>query len=93
MRGELAHRSIDENRLRVGVVNDVGDLIGREVGVDGGVVQPGKLATPGDFEELLPIGQDQGHAVAGAQPGIMQDRGDPLASGIQLAVRDRAAVE
>ena len=92
MRREIAHRRVDEYRLRVGVVDDVGDFIGREVGVDSGVVEPGKLATPGDFEELRPVRQNQRDAVAAAQPGTVQHRGDPLAAGMQLAERDRVAV-
>ena len=92
MRREIAHRSVDEDRLCVGVVDDVGDFVGSEVGVDRGVVETGKLAAPGDFEELRPVRQNQGDAVAAAQPGIVQHRGDPLAAGVQLAERDRVAV-
>src|SRR6185437_16572488 len=61
---EAAYRRVDEHRRGVRVVDDVGDLVGREVGVDGGVVETGKLATPGDFEELRPVGQDQRDTVA-----------------------------
>src|ERR1700722_8002657 len=89
---EIAHRSVDEHRLCVGVVNDVGDFVGSEVGVHGGVVEAGTLAAPGDFEELRTIRQNQGHTIAAAQTGAVQHRGDPLAFGVQLAERDHAAV-
>ena len=72
---------VDEHRLGLGVIDDIGHLVRSEVGVDRAVVQPGKLATPGDFEELGPVRQDQGHTVTGAQPGAVQHRGDALAAG------------
>ena len=86
---QLGHRRIDEDRLGVGVVDDVGDFVRSEVRIHRAVVQPGKLTAPGDFEELRAVRQDQRHAVAASQPRLVQQGRDALAPLEQLAVRHR----
>ena len=73
-------------------LEDVGDLVGGEVGVHRAVVQPGKLAAPGDLEELRTVRQHQRDAVAAPQPGLVQQGRDALTPGVQLAVRDDPAI-
>ena len=58
------------------------------MGVHRGVVEPGKLAAPGDFEEFGAVGENQGHAVAATQAMLVQQGCDPLAPLVQVAVRD-----
>ena len=85
---EIGHRLVDEHGLRVGIIDDVDDLVGREMGVHRAVVQPGKLAAPGDLEEFRTVRQHERDAVARPQPGLVQQGGDTLTPGVQLAVRD-----
>ena len=89
---QRCHRRVDENRLGFGVVDDVGHLVRGEMGVDGAVVQPGKLAAPSDFEKLRTIRQHQGDPVTAAQPRLVKQGGDALAALVQLAVRNRPTV-
>ena len=71
---QRGHRLVDENGPGLGVTDDVGDLVRGEVSVHRAVVQPGKLAAPGDLEELRAVRKYQRDAVAAPQPGIMQER-------------------
>ncbi len=89
---ELGHRLVDEDGLGVGVVDDVGDLVGGEMRIHRAVVKPGKLTTPGDFEELRTVRKNQRHAVATPQPRLVQQGRHALTPLEQLAVRDRPVV-
>ena len=86
------HRGVDEHCFGLGIGDDVGDLVLGEVRVDGAVVQAGKLAAPGDFEELRTVRQLQRNTVATPQARTMQRSGDALTSGVQLTVGDCAAL-
>ena len=90
--GKFGHRRVDEHGFGVGVADDVGHLVGCEVGVHRAVVQAGKLATPGDLEELGTVRQNQGNSIAAPQPCLVQQGGDALAPFEQLAVGDRRAI-
>jgi hypothetical protein len=63
------------------------------VGVHRAVVQPGKLATPGDLEELRTVRQDERDTVGRSQPGLVQHGSHPLAVGVELAVADRLPLD
>jgi hypothetical protein len=56
----------DQN-LRAGIGDDVGDFGGFQEPADCGVVQAGALGRPADFEEFQAVFHHQGDMVAGLQ--------------------------
>jgi hypothetical protein len=92
MVGQFSHRLVDEHGLGFGVADDVGDFVRGEVSVHRTVVQPRKLAAPGDLEELRTVRQYQRDAIARPKPGLVQRGGHPSAVRIQLAVGDHLAL-
>jgi len=91
-RRQVGHRRVDEHRLCLAVVKDVGDLAGGKVSVHCAVVESGKLAAPSDFEELRAVRKHQCDPVAAPQPGFVKNCGHPPAPGVQLAIGDCVAV-
>src|SRR5215470_11186077 len=84
---------VHEERLRLAVAHDVGDLRGGEVPVDGGDVPAGLQRGQVDLERRDPVGRQHGHAVPGLQAlgpqavGELVDPGQQVACGVRGAVR------
>ena len=86
--GDPAHRRRGHEGLGVAVADDVGDLLGREVGVDRGVVEAGALGRPADLEEAGLVLDQEGDVVAEPEPGGLPDPGHPAGAFLQLGVGD-----
>ena len=74
-----------------GVGDDVGDLVGGQVGIDQRVVQPGPLGAALDLQQFRAVLHEHRDVVAALQPGGAQQLRDPVAGSLVLGERHRLA--
>ena len=75
----------------VAVLDDVGHLLGGEVGVDRRVVEAGALGRPADLEEAGLVLDQEGDVVTEAEAGVLPHPGQPAGALLQLGVGDDLA--
>ncbi len=80
--GREAH--IADQRSGLAVIDDIGDFIGAQVTIDGGVAQAAAGAGENNFGELRPIAGDHCDRIAGAQSARLQCAGQSIGVGVQL---------
>ena len=80
-----------DQHLRFAVVEDVGQFVGREVGVDAGVVQTRPLAGPARFEVAVVVLHEDRVVIEPVQAVCSQQVGEPVAALLELSIRDRLA--
>ena len=81
----LGEALVNDERLGLGVVDDVVDLRADEMPVDGGHVQAALVGGQAERELLEAVGQQGRDLIALAEPGGPQTPGDPVGEGGQLA--------
>ena len=73
------HRRVDEQRLGAAVLDDVVDLVGREVPVDGREPEAAARRGGDDFDELGAVAAQQRDAIAVGHTGVAQHAHERLA--------------
>ena len=84
---DLGHRR--DEHPGIAVVDDVGDLVGRQVRVDARVVEARALGGGHRLEVAQVVLDEHRHVVAAAQPGGPEEMGQAVGVGLELGERQR----
>ena len=89
--GQRRERLRGDERAGAAVHDDVGRLVGRQVGVDHRVVEARPLQGEGHLVGAVVVGQEDRHVVAGTQPMGEQGLGQAARALLELGERDDLA--
>ena len=91
-RRDVGEPLVRDERARLAVAEDVGDLGRGQVPVDRDHVEPGLQRGEEQRERVGAVRQHPGHGRAGAEPERLQSPAEPVGPGGQLGVADDRAV-
>jgi hypothetical protein len=90
--GCIGHTGVEKQRLRLAVLDDVADVLGRQVPVDGRETQAGAMGRETYHGELAAVAAHQRHGVAGGETRRAQAPHQAVGLRVQLGEAHRALV-